>query len=304
MDGIVPMQVGGWNLNVSRHVEVFPDWAVAEAQEFLLRQAQVFPKGETWVGRELGVHTLLARVDCVVRDGKLHIYEGEDRPAGVGVTSMLNPAFARRLAAIRSQWPKFRWVAYDKRPTDDRLWLGDGLTLTEALDCRDLLLVRSRPEDEAYHVLESRAVAPVRFEGCKQYGAELGLWTILGPDSALPTVTSVIKPWQGTRGRAIEIFVSEQEVSTFGLPRNRRLNTGDVLRRIRVEGGVVCQSYIPAMRLSPCPEYHGIYRMYFGDNPKTGAYEPLGGVWMATPGLIVHGMDTAITGPLVLEGDE
>ena len=287
-------------MRLSSHEEYFPPWAVEQSQHMLQRQAAVFPKGDTWVGRKFGVHTLLTRVDCVLRDGKVCFYEGEDRPDGAGTTSVVNSQFAQRFADIRRMWPTFRWVKSIHRTTDDHLWLGEGLSLEEALSCRDLLLVRSRPEEDAFYPLEDRAIAPVRHEGCKYYGVPLGLWSVLmGADAesvVFPEGSFVVKPKQGTRGRAIGLYLTE--VDRAKLPGVKRMSRGDVVRRVLREGGVVCQPFIPAMQLSPAPNMHAIYRMYFGFDTEKGVYQPLGGVWMATADPIVHGKEGAITGPL------
>ncbi len=288
-----------------RH-EVFPDWAVEEARNLLMRQAKVFPLGSTWVGREYGVHTLWARVDCVIHGDRLLCYEGEDRPDGVGSVRCINPAFAARLDEVRAEWPSFRWVRSSNRHTDDELWLGPGLALEEALASRDLLLVRARPEDSAYHPLEDRAIAPVSHEGCKRYGVALDWWQVLSwnsdtnePDH-VPTVSSVIKPIQGTRGRAINLYLFEPELSGLDVPKGVLISRGELRRRVRKEKEVVCQPFIPAMRLPDLPDRHAILRMYFGFSPRTCSFVPLGGVWMATPDPIVHGKEGAVVGPLVL----
>ena len=296
--------IAGRTMTISDQEEHFPPWAVEQSLRMLEMQARVFPKGDTWIGREYGVHTLLARVDCVVRGGRVLFYEGEDRPDGAGTTRHINRQFEGTLASIRSKWPGFRSVWSASRHTDDCLWLGEGLSLDEARACTDLLLVRARPEEEEFHELERRAVAPVRFEGCKRYGVPLNLWTILtipedgnASDVVLPEGSFVVKPKQGTRGRAIELYLTEEDRNR--LPGAKRMSRGDVIRRARREGGVVCQPFIPAMRLPHVPDMHAIYRMYFGFDPCEKSFQPLGGVWMATSDPIVHGKEGAVAGPLL-----
>jgi hypothetical protein len=55
------------------------------------------------------------------------------------------------------------------------------------------------------------------------------------------------------------------------------------------------------MRRKHLPEGMGmIYRFYFGFDCVTRNYKPLGGVWMASKDLLIHGRPDSVTGPLLM----
>src|SRR3989338_9043462 len=109
----------GWTLNLSHTSVEMPQWAIGQMLELVDRWSPIFPRGETWVGRELGVPSLFIRFDCILRDGRVHVCEIEERPCGVGVNREINRSFRERFDALRSEWPAFGWVASPDRVTDD-----------------------------------------------------------------------------------------------------------------------------------------------------------------------------------------
>jgi len=304
-----------WKLNVTDHQEVFPSGAVTQAQNLLERWTLVYPRGNTWVGRTHGIPSLIVRLDCVVDEaGKLHVFEVEDRPCGIGVTSYLVPAFCEALAAIRSEWPAFRWVKAPNRETDDALWLGEGLSLDEAKRSDGFLLVRSRPEDSEFHGLEPRAVSTVQHEGHKLCATHdsVGLYKTLrwvvdageqsgGYIEGLPSGPIVVKPLQGTRAREVRVYLNGSAPAGLVVTKKEKLSFGDLERQVKRSGRVICQPLISPMRRACLPGANMIYRLFFGYSPGRRAYVPLHGVWMALPALVVHGTDQSISGPLMCE---
>lgn len=304
------VSMGEWDMNISTTPEHFSLKAIEQAHEFIARWVQVFPKGETWVGKEYGVPSLIVRFDCIInKEGKLQVYELEERPCGIGVTSHLVPQFGRELKAIRKTWPHFLWVEAKNRITDDAFWLGTPRTLAEAERMDELVLVRSRPSDKDFHKLESRAVSSVRHEGDKTYGEAMGLWSRaeLVKDRCVngvhinyvPMGSCVVKPLQGTRTYGVDFLMAGNDLNTFQ-GRYKEFTLERFISRVRKEGAVYCQPFIPPMKRKYLPNMGMIYRLYFGFDCLARDYKPLGGVWMAHKDLLIHGRPDSISGPLLL----
>jgi len=316
----------GWTFNVMNHLEILPKQGVIKALDLLERWKGVFPLGETWVGREYGVPSLLVRLDCVYDpETGLQVFEIEERPCGAGAAMRLNPSFAVRFSALRNEWPPFSWVSDPTRRTDDEEWLGMGLSLEEAKQSDGLLLVRSRPEHTDYHVLEQRAISSVRHAGDKSYGVEMGLWHIGrwrhdpsedegGYIDPPLSGACVLKPLQGTRCRGVMVYLTghtvQMKVNGRGLVTHYN---GEELIKVKQDtagsdrigntlrnssDAYVCQPFIQPMRRSFVPDKNVILRFFFGFSPNRREYVPLGGVWAASEALRVHGEKDTVFGPL------
>lgn len=316
----------GWEHFVSQSVEQFPAAAVVQAQAALAKWEGVFPRGTTWVGDAarsgIGKPSLFVRFDCMWDGEGLGICEIEDRPCGIGSTSLLNPDFAERLAYLRKRWPAFSWVKDPTRLTDDELWLGPGLSLQDAIELKAeepgaLFLVRSRPENASYHVLEDRAVSPVSKEGNKQYGEELGLWSkaryvqgagLDDPGYLEPELqgSCFAKPPVCTRAYRITPYIEEADRSRVAYRKGECNSLRAVERLAEKYHHIYIQPLIQPMHFkhlaaldSAYEKHNGLYRMYFGYDPGAQEWMPMGGLWAAAKSLIVHGAEKTVFGPLV-----
>jgi hypothetical protein len=299
---------GAWDSNLSDDLEVMPSNVVEKALSLIERWEPHFPLGETWVGKEHGVPSLFIRIDCVVTpSGDLMPFEVEERPCGIGMARETNPFFAERFDALRATWPAFTWVKSPTRETDDPLWLGEPTPLEEALESDGLVLVRSRPEEAEYHPLESRSVSSVAHEGCKKYGVALGLWDEIRvvqkandeyefhPPLDGP---AFLKPPQGTRARSILPFIPDGNVRR---EKSDRVSRSQIVRAILRDGFMFRQRFIEPMVFAHQPEHNGIYRFFLGRDLSARRWVPLGGMWAASPSIIVHGTPKTIFGPLAFE---
>ncbi|GEM_PF-1428651 len=314
--GAIKHHGGEWRTNLSQEVEYMPTEAVFQGVEILKDWSRVFPVGNTWVGKHCGVPSLIVRIDCVVDVyNQIRPYEIEERPCGLGLTGLCNPAFAQNLKRVQASWPAIRWVQSNYRATDDELHFGPGLTLEEAKDHEGMLLARSRPEETEFHELEDRSVSSISHEGNKQYGLQFGWWDLVSSThdgdldwyiSPALASASVLKPVQGTRSRHIKVHLPQgmkQELRERGVPM-RKSDTDSIpqlLKLIRSQptSQMYRQPFVEPMRLLHEPSRNAIYRMFYGFDLATGKWRPLGGVWMALDSLIVHGTDQTVTGPLL-----
>jgi len=306
-----------WEYAFSSQEELFPDTAISQAREYLSIWQGLF-SGDTWVKREHNVPSFIVRLDCVVHDGELQVYEIEERPCGLGMIPLCNPFFGERLAAHLSKWPEIRWVAGPGRDTDDELAFGSPLSLQEALRYDGPLLVRSRPEDHEFHALENRSVSSISREGDKRYGVEMGWWDeitarmefedrdrvyVTDPSLSDPCV---IKPRRGTRCNLVKVVMRAKQREAL---RDRGIIVGkgdcespDQVAKLifqQPHRTMYRQPLIVPLKLSHQPDKNAIFRMYFGYDPNAKEWTPLGGMWMALNSLIVHGTNNTVTGPLI-----
>lgn len=311
--------VGDWTMQTSTKQEVLPYAWVERLLKSLDAWVKVYEPGGTWVEQTYGIPSLFVRFDFSDHG----IYEIEDKPCGMHVCNLLNPDFAQRLAALRREWPAFKWICGERRGSDDEGWLGEPISFENALECDDLLLVRCMPEDERYHVLSSRSVSTLKNEGVKTYGVPMGLWRIVKPNGdgnlhpAFPETGNAfcIKPVQGTRNRGVGICLNgangirkegKREIPyLLGEPLFRGgkdiLSRTEADKTVRKWGSAVLQDYVRPSRLAHVPEKNVMLRFYFGFSPEQNCWVPLGGVWLASPALRVHGEEQTISGPLVFQ---
>jgi hypothetical protein len=313
--------IGGWEANFSSVTESVTQNVVNRLIDILHQWQSIFPLANTWVGQEYKIPSLFVRLDFVIHDGKVWVYEIEDRPCGLGFTSAINTFFAERAAAMKKKWPEIRWVKSAFRETDDEPFFGPPLSLEDALTGDyPHLLVRSRPEEVAYHPLEERSVSTVSEEGNKRYGTALKWWDIVTAhqnedgrwylDSPLQG-PCVVKPVQGTRARLVMVHYPNQNPEATKKQSRTDIVTGG--GEIRSVGALIktiaqqpnrqmcVQPFIPPMRLPHQPHLNTIYRFLFGFDPVCREWVPLGGTWNALDRLIVHGTDRTVFGPLVFQ---
>jgi len=58
----------------------------------------------------------------------------------------------------------------------------------------------------------------------------------------------------------------------------------------------------PSLKGADLEKYNMIFRTFFVYLPGEARWESIGGIWQATKGLIVHGTQDALTGPLYADG--
>ncbi len=315
----------GWSCKVSSQEIRLPVTAVDEAIQLIKTWAEKFPRVGTWVGDTHDVPSLVVRVEGTwAEDTGWRLSEIEDRPCGIGICSELNSGFASRLREVRATWPSIQWVQDSTRVTDDALWLGDGITLEQALQSGSdtYFLVRSRPEHSTYHQLEPRAISTVSQEGNKRPLVDMGLADIItwredleefGGGYIDPPISGpcVVKPLQGTRARGVTVCLDGCEIRKIGgqkvphiggrpVKKRKRDTTGlDGLERFVRESKILLrQPFHMPMRLEHLPDLNAIYRFFFAFHLNTLSWVPLGGVYNASESLIVHGEKGVVFGPL------
>src|SRR3989344_2307568 len=171
----ITTEICGWQVNHTQVEFPFLRGNQTDALALLAKWSGCFAPEETWVRQRHGVPSLVVRIDCIVRNSQLIVYEVEERPAGMGLSCVVNPYFPKTLEGVARTWPEFEVkVSPKRRATDDSLWI-------KALNWQmpspsPLKLVRAEPEETELHAYEVQSVSSVKAKGNKSYGLAMGLW--------------------------------------------------------------------------------------------------------------------------------
>lgn len=297
---IVTRMIGPWEVRCASWQETVSAKQCAEMISVLQAWQKVFPPEDTYARAQFGTPSLLARIDCAPSESGLGIYEVEERPAGLGATVLMNSDFAARLAAWRATVPDFRVVVSSRRGapgTDDYLWCPvaeEGYT--------GPVLVRAEPDETEYHHLAPRSIATLISKGDKSYGVPLGWWHEVKAGESLPWDEGFcLKPIQGSKCRGVHVFAPKHD-RPGGKAGSGTSTRSQVERALDASGRMYLQAYQPPLRrLFEGKEYRVIWRFYFGYEPTSRAWVPLGGVWTGRVGTLrIHGSKDSLFGPLVV----
>jgi hypothetical protein len=298
IENIINERVGNWILKISRHQEIFPEWAINNALETINQWKLYFPKENTWVYQSYGIPSIILRLDCIINAAasKLEICEIEERPAAIGISTIVNPEFKVRLNCLKSKWPDFETIVSPRRETtDDYLWA----KVSNNGNNDKLVLTRVDPDEEKFSHLQARSISTIKNKGNKSYGVPLGLWKEVNDISQLPWDQNfVLKPQAGSKCKDVVIFLAKRNRKIQGA--STRSHAEEILRKNKK---MYLQPYIPPMK---CPvlgieDSFMLYRFFFGYNPETHVYIPLGGVWNARKNYKIQGASDTIWGPLIFE---
>ncbi len=283
--------VGNWSVNYSDSQLPFNNKLQAEGKSLIKEWVSCFSPENTWVQNNLHIPSLIVRLDCVIENDQLRLYEVEERPAGIGFNTLMNPLFAAELKKVQSTWPKFEVVVSSLRnSSDDHLWA----PVTN--NPSDLVLVRAEPSEFGFHYLESRSVSSLKQKGNKSYGLAMNLWREVTKEDALDWDKGfVLKPKQGSKTRDIWIWdPGRRRAGSYG--QNR------IIKELEKKP-MYCQDLIEPMASGhpnfPCL----ILRVFYGYDCIKQDWVYIGGMWNARPNLKVHGAtDTAFGSVIPTDG--
>lgn len=293
-------QIGKWEFLVSEHEERFPKWAANDALRIINDWKKVFPQENTAVFNKFGVPSLIIRLDCMLNrnERKLEICEIEERPAAIGISTIVNPEFKMLLGLLKNKWPEIKVIVSPKRETtDDNLWS----EISNSNGDEKLVLVRADPDEEEFHHLQNKSISTIKNKGNKSYGVPIGLWKEISVADLndLPwNKNFVLKPLIGSKCKDVTIFLVKRDRKIRG--GSTRSHVEDAIRK---NGIMYLQQYIAPMKC-PAPgleENNMLYRFFFGYNPEAREYIPLNGVWNARKNYKLQGAPDTIWGALNLE---
>lgn len=283
------MTINTWTITISDETEQLSPVAIECARNIIRKWESLFTKEVTWVQLNYQIPSLIIRLDCVMNEcGVLSIFEVEERPSGLGLTSVGNEVFAAKLQSLASSWPDFYVVTSPRRVAgDDYLWRKE---LTQDADSNSLVLVRAEPEEKEFYHLEKRSVSSLRSKGCKAYGEGLGLWEKVNSleFDDLPWGRGfVLKPLQSSKMHDIAIWDPQRRPGSV-----TRKKIKDTLARHN-------DMYLQHLIIPPIKnDQYRMYRVFFGYNLIAKEWVYLGGMWLERPNLRLHGATDAVLGPV------
>lgn len=285
----------GWDVNVSRVETSLPEKAVQQGYELINKWSRSFQEENTWVRQNLGIPSLIARIDSTLDPyGNMLPYEIEERPGGIGATSVINPEFCKRLAETTQTWPTFQVVVSEKRTGfDDGLW-AETVNLKN-ISSDKLYFVRAEPEETEFHFLEPQSISSLKEKGNKSYGVALGLWKpVNSPDQLEWDRAFALKPVQGSKSRDVRLWD----------PNNRRAQ--GIATRTKIEntlnnqGVMYQQDYFPPIELGDNGStLYMIHRVFYGYDIGKNKWNYMGGFYNIRPSLVIHGAHDTIFGPVI-----
>jgi len=256
----------------------------------------LFPHEPTWIQRNLGIPTLIARIDCTIVDGELKIFEVEERPAGIGINYQANPQFRSKLETLRKTWPSFGVLVSPKREVnDDYLW-NDTVVWNDSLVSHgngSLVFLRGEPDESWVREFQPCSVSSVLNKGDKSYGVKLGFWAKVTPDDFedFPWARGfVLKPVQGSKVRGVHIWDPAK-----GKGWSTR---SQILRELQSRGEMYLQPLY-----SPLRDINGwlvILRIFYGFDVGSKEWVCMGGAWVARNNWRVHVTPDSISGIVVV----
>lgn len=293
---IVSLECGSYTAYCAEGVDFpVPSSIVKAGQDLVTEWALHFQKENNWAQINYGVPGPDARIDGVIDcEGRLRVFELEDRPAGKGLCSRMDPEFDDRLTKMRPTWPSYGFlVSSSRKAMDDDAWLPP----FDDSRSDSLVLLRASPDDYHLDYLQGRSVSSFKEEGNKSYGVPLGLWREVGVgdiDSLPWDEGFVLKPMQGTHCRGV----------LFWNPRDRRAKGNDTRTKIAAgltASNMYCQPFIQPMP-SIIPGYqYMILRIFYWYDPSCQRWVCLGGAANARSNLRIHGATDSVFCPLRIE---
>lgn len=301
-------KVGPWEMRQSDHVIRMGEDEVENLAGFLPVWRTLFPQQDNLAERCFSVPSTVIRFDYAVHEGSPRVYEIEERPAGLGVTSILHQGFLHRLLpylreqedAVGATWAIFVSSMRDGSSDDDifadaaDIPIYRGPVSEQQLANHAWYVRAQRCETNVAAQFTSRSLSSITHEGHKSYGVGLGFWKRIDPSFEPDfTVPFAVKPSSGSRFEEVLLFNPSKKDGAGFATRTKILGA---IREGRVH---FIQPFHPPEEASHLgEEYRLIRRAYFVWSPREGRYISLGGMWMATPTSRVHGTRDAVSGVL------
>lgn len=254
-----------------------------------------------------GLPTLLARVDCTIADGEIRTYEVEERPAGMGVTSLastqvgvggLDTIVRSHMEDMAGRLPIVLRHT-DHRENDDEIIFSVHQLNMTARPPDAPILVRSEPEDMMGHpyleTLQSRSVSTVMEKGKRAYRLATGdAFMAICPSSLSVDQSIVVKSLQGSKTRGVDIYLSTADRKTLG----GRLDSVsfEAVRRAVSNGPKLLEEFKPGIEVNLGRKRGRMILRVFVLVGLNGDVEVTQGSFVARPGHLIHGKNDALMG--------
>lgn len=287
-------EIGKWSVRISCRKMNVGQPIIQDILKLLEKWNSALPFEPTYSQLKWGVKSIIVKIDCVIFDDTIEIYEIEDSPAGMGICCKINPQFRKLWKKTLETCPEFVIVKSEKRQdNDDSVWANKIVNIS-GVRPSDNVIVRAGPREEEFWGLQSQSLSTIRTEGCKRYGEEFGWWKKVRPPDFLPWDKDfVLKPTQGTMSQGVVIFLAKRDRKMQGSSTKKHIK--EILAKF---GEMYLQEFIPPMNCPFLDNFLTIYRLFFAFDCKEQIYIPLGGAWNARRNYKIHGAQDTIWGPL------
>jgi len=261
----------------------------------------------------IGLPTAIARVDSTIdpETGAIHVYEVEERPAGMGHSDKL----MRKVTGLGISdqiidhfEDVFQTVPVVKKhplalENDDALIFNVEELSPNRIACNGRpLLIRAEPSDMVGHPMiseaTSMAVAPILEKGKRQYRISTKMASLVTNYAMLPQGSIVVKTLQGSKAKGVAIHITKNDSAILGS--NRDSVTQTKLKQIvESEGAVLVEPFVPGIPTEITDGIIGrmilrIFALVGGNDVRV-----IGGAYVARPGHLVHGSKDAVSGVIM-----
>lgn len=271
--------------------------------------------------RRLGLHSTLVRADYVWDPVRkvVNVYEFDDRPAGLGVTCILNAPAKDGLRAAVESWQNAFGKPLAFCISEDRKGNSDDAVCAANLFTRQIPVCYGMPDAETmqahiwwprisrhekeYYPLTQHCLSTIALEGDKSYGVPMGMWHKIQYPGDIPLDAGcALKPAVGSRFETIKL-VRKNAGRGFITP-------SGAVKLIEQKKFAYWQPLHEPERSDRHgwlkPEYCLVRRVYLAYIRRPGlaceggggGFCVIGGVALATPGHRVHGTRDSLTVPI------
>ena len=308
------MQFGPWSILRHNVPLIMSSVEVKSLLNFAIKwqrlaQGSFLEERQTYVQSNFGLSSIVIRYDYTVINGKINIYEIEERPAlAVGMWS--NPDIKSGIVNIFSELEQYSGKQVKvlvsnqrKENTDD--WLLPELTnnlisvehhQNSPCNCDNALYyVRSHRTEKDYWSLADRSVSTIKSEGNKSYGLRLGLWNKVDNFNELDFEKEfALKPLSGSRCEEILFWSPNKNLRG----RSTRTKIENFFNHNDL-GGYVQELIIPESTDFLPENFRLLRRTYLTYSPLTLNWKVLGGVWIGADNIKIHGSSKSFSGVIL-----
>jgi hypothetical protein len=305
--------IGNWQIKALPHSIRLSYQERTQMEQMAAIWAKKFTQDHSnWMTEKFGVPSCIIRFDYVYKDGKIQVFEIEDRPNGLEVCALLNEnSFnffkdSLRQYALHAGKPLAICVSPSRMDnTDDLHWAkrinNCAIFTNNEMPNRPedhLWFVRSSRTEREYYSLSPHALSTIEHEGDKSYGVGMKLWRELDDNGELSIKWNepfVLKPASGCRCENLHMYHPKKPSGGFST--RSKIEQAILSREVRYlqdYHGPELPDFLPA-------GYSLIRRCFLTYDIISGSYRVIGGVWQSRPkSHKIHGASDSVSGSLVL----
>ncbi len=266
------------------------------------------PKHKNWISENFSVPSIVIRFDYVLgSDGTVNVFEIEDRPAGLEITTICNPGFIKLFSDALTQCSESAHKNIGICISPGRMYTSDDFSLAQRLGYRTVLgdipnrykdmiwFVRSLRDERNYYRLSPHCLTTIQYEGDKSYGLKMGLWKNVGEGTIPWDKPFVVKPKSGCRCENVHLYHPMKPGGGYSTRSKieQAIHSGEV--------SYIQEYHSPEFPDFLPPGYALMRRCILIFDVISQRYRVAGGVWESRPKCHkIHGANDAVCGPLVL----